>query len=254
MPQNGVEIILVDPGEETPVLTFAPIVKQCRNGKTPDTELASRADEKCAIVLKRNERGCERWHPNKTEHVQMPTAAEALQQCFRSANADQDSFFFECIVNSRYCRSRDTKVTSYLSYGIKNLWLFLLVCDGDAAQNLQQFRTLVLLCLEGQPGRKRWKTSRNFLSGHHKWFVFPDIGGRFPKTPAQGQPKIFLRRKISASSADRCQKFWQRQGASRIHRFTQIFSRIVSEPMDYIDLRKNAPGRFTLPALFSPGG
>jgi hypothetical protein len=26
----------------------------------------------------------------------------------------------------------------------------------------------VLLCLEGEPRGKWWKTSRNFLSGHHK--------------------------------------------------------------------------------------
>src|ERR1700757_5487375 len=56
MPQNGVEIILVDPGEETSVLTFAPIVKYRRNGKTPSTKLASRTDEKRATILKRNER------------------------------------------------------------------------------------------------------------------------------------------------------------------------------------------------------
>src|SRR5213594_3002285 len=171
MPQNGVEIILVDPPEETSVLTVAPIVKYRRNGKTPNTKLASGTDEKRAIILKRNERGCERWHSNKAEHAQMPTAAEALQQCFRSANTDQDSFFFECIVDSRYRRNRDTKMTSYLSYGIKNLRLFLLICDGDVAQDLEQPRTLVLLCLEGQPRRKRWKPSRNFFSGHGGCFV-----------------------------------------------------------------------------------
>src|SRR5205807_153239 len=129
MPQNGVEIILVDSGEETSVLTFAPIVKHRRNGETPSTKLASRTDEKCATILKRNERGCERWHSNKAEHAQMPTTAEALQQCFRSANTDKDSFFFECIVDSGYRRNRDTKMTSYLSYRIKNLRLFLLICD-----------------------------------------------------------------------------------------------------------------------------
>src|SRR6266446_8131013 len=64
MPQNGVEIILVDPGEETSVLTVAPVVKHRRDGETPSTKLA-RTDEKCATILKRNERGCERWHSNK---------------------------------------------------------------------------------------------------------------------------------------------------------------------------------------------
>jgi hypothetical protein len=41
-------------------------------------------------------------------------------------------------------------MTSYLSYRIKNLRLFLLICDGDVAQNLEQLRILVLLCLEGR--------------------------------------------------------------------------------------------------------
>jgi hypothetical protein len=185
MPQNGVETILVDPGEETSVLTFAPILKHHRNGKTPSTKLASRTDEKRAAILKRNERGCERWHSNKAEHAQIPTAAEALQQCFRSANADQNSFFFECIVDSRYRRNRDTKATRYLSDGIKNLRLFLLISDGDAAQNLKQLRTLVLLCLEAHPCRKRRKTSRHFLSGHYEFFVFLPLAGVFRKPGAK---------------------------------------------------------------------
>ena len=166
MPQYGVEIILVDPREETSDLTFAPIVKHRRNGETPSTKLASGTDEKCAAILKSNEGRCERRHSNKAEHAQMPTTGEALQQCFRSANTDQDSFSLEGTVDSRYRRNWDTKATCYLSYGIKKLRLFLLICDGDAAQNLKQLRALVLRCLEGRPRRKRWKTSRNFLSGH----------------------------------------------------------------------------------------
>jgi hypothetical protein len=47
-------------------------------------------------------------------------------------------------------------MTSYLPYRIKNPRLFLLICDGDVAQSIEQLRTLVLLlCLEGQPRRKR---------------------------------------------------------------------------------------------------
>ena len=108
----------------------------------------------------------ERWHSHKAAHAQMPTAAESLQQCFRSADADQNSFFFELAINPRYSRKGSSKVTSYLSYRVKDLRLFLLVCQGDAARNLKQPPDLMLLCIESQPRWKRGKTADHFRSGH----------------------------------------------------------------------------------------
>jgi len=63
------------------------------------------------------------------------------------------------------------------------------------AQNLQQLRTLVLLCLQGQPRWKRWKTSRHFLSGHYECFVSLASAGVFQKPGAEVKRKFSLRRK-----------------------------------------------------------
>ena len=164
MPQNSIEIVLVYPGENP--FTFVSIVKRRCDGKTTSAKFAPSANKKRAAILKRDEGGRERWHSNKAEHAQMPPTAEALQECPRSANTDQDSLLFELVINSRYSGNGDSKVVSYLSYRIKDLRFFLLVCDRNATQNFKQPRSLVLLCLENLPRWKTWKTSRHFLPSH----------------------------------------------------------------------------------------
>src|SRR4030095_16760133 len=71
IPQNGVEVVFVDPGEKSPFLAFAPVVKYGRNRKTPSAKFAPCANEKRAAILKRNEGRYKRWHSNKAPHAQM---------------------------------------------------------------------------------------------------------------------------------------------------------------------------------------
>src|SRR5205823_8376496 len=96
---------------------------------------------------------------------------------------------------SRYCRKGDTKVTSYFSYRIKNLRLFVLICYGDATQNLKQLRTLVLLCLKGQACWKASKASHYFLSGHNERIVRGRDRGRLgAENNVTGDLRFFLPR------------------------------------------------------------
>src|SRR5438309_8701941 len=72
-----------------------------------------------------------------------------------------------------------------------------------------------------------------------------------------GRPRaIFFRGIINDSSFLASAGLFQNPGARPRQKFflRRTFCRIVSESMDYIDPRKNAPGRFALPALFSSGG
>src|SRR5205814_5002926 len=72
-----------------------------------------------------------------------------------------------------------------------------------------------------------------------------------------GRPRaIFFRGIINDSSFLTAAGGLQNPGARPRQKLflRSTFSRIVFESMDYIDPRKNAPGRFALPALFSSRG
>src|SRR5205085_5127274 len=72
-----------------------------------------------------------------------------------------------------------------------------------------------------------------------------------------GRPRaIFFRGIINDSSFLTPADLFQNPGARPRQKFflRRTSCRIVSESMDYIDPRKNAPGRFALSALFSSRG